>query len=317
MLRAREVKMLTQERIDRMLDAPGFDDASKLLLDIGYPDMSGMGMNQLDAILEQRRADLFDEISKFGYALDVLDLFRIKYDYHNIKVLVKSAGADIDASYLLSASGRIGAKILTDAFISGQFDGLPRLAASAINSATGILSRTGNPQLADIEIDKFYYEELSAFAKKLKDDFVTGYVKLLIDNANLRIMVRSARIGRNKDFLMATIIPGGSATAEQIATAFEDGTGAPFTDEALSQAVYLGAQVMKNGSQQTLFELACDNAVLNYITGVKYVSFGHIPVIAFFAKLEWEITVVRMILTGKYTGISPDVVRERLRDCHV
>ena len=316
LLRSREVGMLRSEKIERMLDAPGFDDAAKFLIDSGYPDMSGMSMSQIDGMLENHRFEIFQEISNYDYALDVLDLFRLKYDYHNVKVLVKSAGANIDAAYLLSASGRIDIKTLSDAFVSEQRGDLPPLVAGAMDSAVGILSRTGNPQLADIEIDKAYYKELTLLADKLKEEFITGYIRLLIDSANLRIAVRSARTGRTKDFLSSTLIPGGSVDPKQIASAFEDSSDLPFTGDALENAARLGSDAMKGGAQ-TLFELACDNAVLNFVTNTLFISFGPAPVIAYLAKLEWEITVVRMILTGKYTGIAPDVIRERLRECHV
>ena len=316
MLRAREVGMLSGDRVNRMLDALGFDDAAKLLLDCGYPDMSDMGMAQVDAVIEAHRAEVFREISGFAYALDILDFFRMKYDYHNIKVLIKASGAGIEAKHLLSSSGRVEADAIADAFVTEQYEGIPAPVAEAIGSAVGILSRTANPQLADIEIDKFYFGELASLAARLKHPFITGYVQLLIDSANLRIIVRSARTRRDKDFLLSSLLPQGSVSVDQLATAYDAGSPPPFTNEALSLAVRLGVDAMSSGTQ-TIFELACDNAVLQYVTNTNFISFGPAPVICFLAKVEWELTVVRMILTGKHTGISSEVIRERLRECYV
>ena len=315
-LRARETGMLKEDKINRMLDASGFDDAAKLLLECGYPDMAGMNMTQIESILHKRRSDIYYEISGYDYARDLLDLFRIKYDYHNVKVLVKSMGANIDASHLLSDSGRINTEKLNEAFISGQRADLPRPVAAAMSSAVGILSRTGNPQLSDIKIDKAYFDELSSISIRLKDNFIIGYVRLLIDSSNLRTTVRSKRTGRDKDFLAGALIRGGSVSVEQIALLYDENALAIFTGDAMITAVRLGADAI-NGGTQTQFELACDNVVLHYVTNTAFVSFGPAPVVAYLAKLDWEITVVRMILTGKLTGISPDVIRERLRDCHV
>ena len=41
MLRAREAKMLTRDKAERMIDAPSFDEAAKMLTDCGYKDLSG------------------------------------------------------------------------------------------------------------------------------------------------------------------------------------------------------------------------------------------------------------------------------------
>ena len=316
LLRAREVRMLGQDKIDRMLDSPGFPDAAKMLLDCGYPDMSDMNMTDIDSILEKHRSDAFAELSGFGYALDVLNLFRIKYDYHNVKVLVKSMGVHVNADHLLSASGRVDIKVLSDAHVLNQLGDLPPYVAAAIESATGILSRTGNPQLSDIEIDKAYFSELSSISSSLKETFIKGYVRLLIDSANLRTIVRSARVGRGNDFLLSALIEGGSVSIEQLFSSFSESAASPLKDEYLEHAVSLSYDAMKGGDQ-TVFELACDNAILRYVTNTLFIGFGPAPIMAYLAKLEWEITVVRMILTGKYTGISSDVIRERLRECHV
>ena len=315
-LRAREVGMLGEEKINRMLEASGFDDAAKLLIDCGYPDMSEMSMSDIDSILETRRGDVFREIANYDYALDVLDLFRLKFDYHNVKVLVKSRGAKTEASHLLSDCGRVGTKKLSEAFASGELGDLPTPIAATMEEASGILARTSNPQLSDIEIDKTYYAELSALAEKLGEDFITAYVRLLIDSANLRITIRSSRTGRSSDFLMDTLIKGGSVGIDEIVSSYDEKAEPPFADGALLEAVKLGEEAMKGGAQ-TGFELACDNAVLSEVTDTQYISFGPAPVVAFLAKLEWEITTVRMILTGKINGISSDVIRERLRECHV
>ena len=38
--------------------------------------------------------------------------------------------------------------------------------------------------------------------------------------------------------------------------------------------------------------------------------------VAYLAAVEGEITAVRMILTGKLSGIEPETIRERLRDLY-
>ena len=52
LLRAREKNMLTRDRAERMLDAPGFEDCAKLLTDSGYEDMSQMNIKQIEDALD-------------------------------------------------------------------------------------------------------------------------------------------------------------------------------------------------------------------------------------------------------------------------
>ena len=92
MIRARETKMLTREKMERMLDAPGFDEAAKLMADSGYADMSGMDASQIDDALNQHRSAIFNELAGILPEPELVDAFRMKYDYHNAKVLIKAEG---------------------------------------------------------------------------------------------------------------------------------------------------------------------------------------------------------------------------------
>ena len=62
MLRAREPKLLSREKAERMLDAATFEDAAKLLTDCGYEDLSQMDASQIEESLEKHRAQIFDEL---------------------------------------------------------------------------------------------------------------------------------------------------------------------------------------------------------------------------------------------------------------
>jgi V/A-type H+-transporting ATPase subunit C len=325
MLRAREPKMLDGDKTERLLDAPGFDDAAKLLVECGYPDMSGMDAGQLNAAISKHRSDVFDEISRHLQAKRITDIFRVKYDYHNIKVLVKSMCSNTDGSRLLSDSGRIGPKVLTEAFITGVRGGLPPAMTRAISEAVGILSRTQNPQLADIETDKFCYGELLEIAAEIGDDFVSGYVRLLIDSANLKTAVRTLRMKKDSEFLKRAVIQGGDVTAERLSELSPSGEDLPeiYGKGLLAGAALLGLSAIGGTpagaavGQMTLFERECDNAATVHLSRAKRVSFGIAPVFAYMAALETEITSVRMILTGKLSGITPEVIRERLRESYV
>lgn len=315
---AREAKMLAPDRISRMLDATSFDDAAKLAEECGYRDMSGMDVFGVEEALSAHRAGVFRELAGYVYARPVVDLFRIKYDYHNIKTLVKSMGANVDATHILSDSGRVDAKKLTEAFISGERGDLPPKIREAIHEGVSVLSRTENPQLADIAIDKAYFGELSSISNELGSEFIAGYVLVLTDSANLRTFVRAQRMLRSMDFLHAALIPGGSADAQSIINLSASGDNLPdvFKVPELEEAIKLAPLALQGGSQ-TQFERACDDAAMRYLARKRFIAFGATVVLKYLTELEWEITTVRMILSGKLSGIATDTIRERLRGGYV
>ena len=315
MLRAREAKMLTREKAERMIDTASFDEAAKMLADCGYEDYSGMNAKQVDNALAERRAAIFAELARMSPNPETVEVFRMKYDYHNAKTLIKAEAAALEREDLLSSSGRVPVQTLIKSFTEEKFTGVPPVLADAIVQAKSVLARTANPQLADFALDKAYFTELLKAARELDSDFLTGYARILIDSANLRSAVRTMRMGKDLDFLKLALVPGGGIDVGRITASSSSGEAlaALYANTGLAAAAALGAEAV-NGGRMTDFELACDNAVTAYLTRARLVAFGEAPVIAYLAAVEGEITAVRMILTGFLAGIAPDTIRERLRE---
>ncbi len=317
LLRAREAKMLTREKAERMLDAATYEEAAKMLTDCGYKDFSELSAKDVEQALNDRRAAEFAEMAAIAPNKKLVDVFRMKYDYHNAKTLIKSEAEGIDRFDLMSSSGRITVDELTAAFREDKYLGIPTVLADAMMEAKATLARTGNPQLSDFILDRAYFEELFRDAEELQSKFLNGYAETMIDSANLRSAVRTLRMHKDTDFLRTALIPGGSVAVERLIMASVSGEGlaALFQNTILETAANCGAEAA-NGGAMTKFELECDNAVTAYLSNARLVGYGEEPVIAYLAGLEGEITTVRMILTGRLAGIAPDVIRERLRDMY-
>lgn len=314
MLRAREPRLLNGDRAQRMLEAPSFEEAAKLLTDCGYEDMSQMSAKEIEAALTKHRDEIFKELEELSPQREVVDAFRLKYDYHNAKALIKAEAMGVDAGRLLSASGRVAPRELKQAYSEGRFAELPEELGAAMEEAKAVLARTGNPQLADIILDKAYFSELKKAARAAESSFLEGYAEILVDSANLKSAVRILRMGKGEEFLRSVLMSGGSIDEGRIASAGDaESVAALFASGALEKAAALAAEAV-SGAGMTAFERACDNAVGEYLSDARLVSYGSEPLIAYMAAVEGEITAARMILTGRLSGIAPGVIRERLRD---
>lgn len=318
MLAAREARMLSEERMQRMLDAPTADEAAKVLEECGYGDLAGLSAKEANAALEAHIAALFTEVENMVPEQELVQMFRLKYDYHNAKTLMKAQAAGTDGSALLSQRGTVPARVLAEAFVGEDYREVPPALAEAVQDAAGILARTANPQLADFAMDRAYFAQLLALAQAVNDGgFSAGYVQLQIDGANLRAAVRTRRMGKDAEFLKTALIPGGTLGTDRVLAAFEsaEALAALYHMTWLEQAASAGAAAMGGGSL-TAFELLCDNALLNYVREAKLRSFGAAHVCAYLAAMENEITAARMILTGRLSGLESGVIRERLRETY-
>ena len=61
------------------------------------------------------------------------------------------------------------------------------------------------------------------------------------------------------------------------------------------------------------FEKRCDDAVSDYLAGAQMIPFGEAPLLAYLAARETEYTNIRILLMGRAAGLSPEVIRSRLR----
>lgn len=316
MLRARETKLLNSEKSGRMLDARSFEECAKLLTDSGYADLSTMNAGEIDTYLNERRRELFHEIENMCPQKEIVDVFRMKYDYHNAKTLIKSEAMGLDAEHLLSVCGRIAGKKFLSLYNDGRYSDLPGRMGESVREAKNILARTNDPQLSDILLDKAYFAEILEAAESTGCTYLREYAQVLIDCANLKSTVRVKRMGRKDALLDSVLIEGGRVPPDRIKKVGDkEAISHVFSGTLLENAAVLGGEALSGGSL-TSFELALDNAVNAFLRTARRVSYGPEAVIAYLAAVEGEITAVRMILTGRLAGVEPQVIRERLRDLY-
>lgn len=318
LLRAREANMLTGERLEQMLSAGTFAEAAKLLAEAGWPDLSELDRSGVDAALTERREAIFAELARLAPQSEVVDLFRVRYDYHNAKTIIKGEGAGVEAGHLISGAGRVERERLEQAFTENDYRFVPGVLGHAMQDAKSILARTGNPQLADFILDRACYAEMRSAADALECRFASDYVTLLIDGANLRTGVRCARMQKDQEFVKSALISGGSVSVERLAQSVSAGEGVTglFASTAYKDAAALGSEAIRGG-RMTEFELECDNTVNRFLSDARRMSFGPEAVVGYLAAEENNITAVRMVLTGLLAGIDPARLKERLRDSYV
>ena len=308
--------MLSRDKAERMIDLPNFEECAKTLVENGYDDMSRMSLKQIEDSLARRRADIFHEMEGLVPDSAALDLFRLKYDYHNVKVLIKSEDAVRSEKDLLSDAGRVPAERMLKLFQDDRLRDLPGQLSTASEDALAVLKRSGNPQLSDFLLDRTYFAEMKELAEQLDSDFAGNYTALLADSTNLRSAVRILRMGKDIGYLREALVPGGSISEERMMSGLAgEGIASLFAGTPLSKAATLGAEAVSGGTM-TAFELACDNALAKFLSDARRASFGEECVIAYLAGMESELTAVRMILTGRLAGVPGDTIRERLRDLY-
>ncbi len=317
-IRALENRLLTRARMERMLEAKTDEEAAKILAECGYSGLEPLTEQTLTESLTAQRNAVFEDLYKASPNPALVDVFRIKYDYHNAKTAVKAAATGQNAVRLLIDAGRMPAAALYEGIVKGEYAALPQAMQPAVAEAVDVLGATRDPQLADFILDRAYYAEFLAEAKAAKSSFLEGYVRCVIDAANLRSAVRTVRMQKSAEFLNSVLVEGGSVSLPAIHKAVYGGGSleTAFAGSQLRAAAALGETACRGG-RQTAFEKACDDAVTEYLRSGRMIPFGDSVLVTYLAAKESEITAARIILSGRMAGVSADAIRERLREAYV
>ena len=312
-IRAMENRLLTRERLDRMIEARDDGEALKVLAECGYDDRAG-----LDEALAQERAQVFKDLGQGAPDPRLVEVFQIKYDYHNAKTILKSQAMGTDPERLLLAGGRYDPKVLWDGWQRESLSGCTETFQKAMEQGKATLAESGDPQQSDLILDRACYEEMARLARDLDSPFLQGYVRLSVDVANLRTAVRVARMGKEGEFLRQVLLDGGNVSRQAITAARGETLSEVFRSGPLAYAAQLGAKLAQPGGESlTAFERECDNALTAYLAAARRVPFGEETVIGYLYAKELELTAVRAIFAGRAAGLDGDTIRARLRETYV
>ncbi len=153
-LRSMENRMLSRERMERMLEARTDEDAAKVLSECGYTGLEKADLDSLSQSLSAARAETFSELASMSPNSDIVDVFRMKYDYHNLKALMKCAHSGKDAGSMLIDAGRYPLDTVKRAVEHGETSPLSDACRRALAAAEEILAATGDPQKSDFYLDR-------------------------------------------------------------------------------------------------------------------------------------------------------------------
>ena len=128
-----------------MLEAKSDEDAAKVLIECGYESASVTSIRQLEDMLSRERYRVYTLLLSFVPHHGIVDVFRIKYDYHNLKAIIKSEARQTDGSHLMIDSGRFQPRILLDAVRKSDYSALTKQMRVSAEEAIDLLARTSDP----------------------------------------------------------------------------------------------------------------------------------------------------------------------------
>lgn len=320
-------KLLTKERVGRMLDAKTPEEAVKALAEFGYGGSREM----------QTPADyqvLIDEEVQCAHKLlheitpdqPATDLFLLQYDYHNLKALVKARlQGKNDAP--VQPGGSMDVEFLQSKVRERDYRSLPKEMQKALAEVDMLSGGRATPQVIDTIVDAAMYTDI---LQRLEDSDLRGqrrktpeletYFRARIDLTNIGTLLRARKANLPKEIFARLLMPQADITREQLLSAYDqplDALGQLLGKGELRQLVMEGIEdYIATGSTAAL-ERRGDNYLIDLFRAQRHNIFGIQPVIGYVLAREQEARVIRLVMTGKLNNIPAEVIQERLRDLYV
>ncbi|HKK95943.1 MAG TPA: V-type ATP synthase subunit C [Anaerovoracaceae bacterium] len=319
-IRGNHKRLLSKEKVEKMLDSKTPEDAIKVLHELNYADGAEIFIDEYDKLLKQEQISAFNMIKSVVPDERYLAVYSYPTDYHNAKTLLKAELLNIDANELLLENGAVETEVLKDAIHNRNLHKVRIDLANAIQKALDTFATSQDPQSIDLIMDRAAFADVQFVVSQFENEFIKNYVAFLIDVANIKAFVRVKEMNKAWDFFSKIFIPGGKIQEKIFTNGYEE----PYEQFAEKLEVYgiskiltEGMAMLKESGRFTDMEKMSDNMVLRYVQDGKYIAFGIENVIGYLVAKEMGIKNARIILAGKLAGLSEDKIRERMRDTYV
>lgn len=320
-VRGMETRLLDRQWIERLLsETPA--GVLKALGDSAYQDsLAGIARPEdVEHGLEKALAETLRTIARVSPEPELIDVFRLRWDFRNLKALIKASVLKMadEVPGLAPGIGVVGVEVLRKAVEERDFTMLPAVLADAAHAALDAHRDTNELAAIDRVCDGALWAHSLATARSRGNEFLEAYLRTEIDLANVKTFMRMKEAERDATDLAQTLIAGGTLDG----TFFKGLLGEPV--DAFARALEFGpyadlTPVFREWSPEKTYTLerACDNLLLKKVDSAKMVAYGIEPLVAYILRRQTEIKLVRTAVLAKLDGLTRGDVEERLRTIHV
>lgn len=320
-IRVLEKRLLTKAQFNLLIEAKDLEEVFRLLDETEYSkSLSQISRKEdYEEVLGKELKSVYATAKEISPNHEIIDLLALKYDYHNLKVLLKEKFLNKDFSHLYAPVGSQDYQKVKKAYLEGDLRRLHFDFWEAISSAQEDFLQTKDPQRIDIILDRFYMNHLYEMAEKTGIDMFLEYVKALIDFTNIRSILRLQKMEKDIRFSEDVILPNGNIDKDKIVYSLHDSVDSLielFRNENIHKFLIKGLKSYQETKRLTDFEKCMDDYLLDVCRKAKSIHFGPEPIFTYIVAKETEIKNLRIIIVSKLNNISPEATRERVRDLY-
>lgn len=249
---------------------------------------------------------------------ELMDLFRWRFDFHNLTVLLKAKYLSLTPPQeAFSSLGTLELEILRDLVEKGDRLFFPLHLKRAFDEAQTALERGVDLQGLQGILQAQRWSLFCETARKYKNSFLKEIFTAMIDLANIKTFWRLRSMGFKAESPGEAFIEGGKVGIDMFKGHLSESVEAFRGKLFYTPYSRLSEEgLWKEGLFHPL-EVACDDFLLGHlILRARDAFFSIEPLVAYLFVKENEAKLLRTIFIAKRNGFQEAWIRERLRFVH-
>lgn len=315
-VKVRETKMLGTSRLDRLIGAADLSDQKRILAETDYGSFftEANTPEDVEKALNEYLHSIYQFLEEVIPASKVLSYFKSRYDFQNLKVLLKEKCGNKNVQELWVGLGSLDLDTVRAIISNGNYDELGEPFASAVKEALERFKETEDYQQINLVMDKAFFKHLLDAAESTKNDFFVGYVARSIDLVNLKIFLRAKNLKKDAVFFESSISQGGLIDTGLLTALYNEPPEA-LVAQMKKYPYYkvVKESVLTTGLDLSLFDKRAEDLLIEYLRESKFMPVGLETLISYIIAEENEAKDLRMVLIGKLNGLPIQTIRERVR----
>ncbi len=330
-LKKQEGFLLTPQKLERLVETEDKDEFIRAFFEIRWL-RKNYEIHSIDELEQRVYEDLGENFLEFVHIIPdiaVLDIIRLKYDFHNLKLLFKKRIKNQEPEGLYFNLGSIPLERLEIAFDTKNYAGLP---GDIVKVITRIESKIKDDDIKKLEmyLDKERFRLTFEMINKIENDYLFKLFTLMVDLTNILIFTRCKTTGLDREVFWDAYIPYGTIKRE----IFDNIYDAPLSvgSTTLGGKFYLppipprtrredvvldGFSYLENEGSFAMLERLSDNLIINFARNFRWATVGVEPFVNYFLAREMDIKNIMIVGRGKESKLSVATIKERLRDTYV
>lgn len=304
-------RLLDSNAVRRMAEGSE-SDALRILSDLHYGGLSDLAEIDTERIIESEMTSVIAEIMELTPCREITDLFFLRADVQNLKILLKSRLLGRTAE-TWTVGGLFDREQLASMVKEQKYSGLPKVIMTELNALEKRLLHHVDPQEISVTLDRAYLQHCLNSVKK--DPFFHHYFASMADFDNVLTFFRMRAMGAGVHVLEDVLLAEGGIRLHQFIDAYDlpaEAVNKLFHSSVCTDALLRAAAAMQKSGSINELEKAREDYLLSLFNDRRFESDSIYPIVGYYLAKERESRAVRLVLTAKRNHLPESMIRERL-----